>query len=111
MKSTPANHRAAESHETLVDVVTLIEPRAEPSELVQQSDRLLYHVPKNAQAAAVSFAPTGDGRGDVASRQFHAERVGVVGAISHHFLRLAQRRAGFARNRRDRIDQWNQLRH
>ena len=59
MKSTPADHRAADRHECLVNVIAFVEARAQASELVQQRDRLLDDVPEKPKAAAVFFAATG----------------------------------------------------
>ena len=49
MKSTPAHHRAADVHESLVDVVALVEPGPEPAELVQQRVGLLDHVAQDPE--------------------------------------------------------------
>jgi len=43
-----------------VHVVASVEPRPQPSELVQQRDRLLDHVTHRAQPAAVRLATAGD---------------------------------------------------
>src|SRR5271155_4061432 len=111
MEPTPANHRAAEGHERLVDVISFIESRPESAELMQQGQGLLHHVTEDAQAAAMFLPPTGDGRGDVATRQLHSVGIGVISPVAHHFLRLAQRRARLTANRRNCIDQRDQLRH
>lgn len=111
MEPSPAHHRTTERHERLVDVVTLVETSSQAAELMQQGDRLFNHISKDAQTAAMFLPPTGNRRGDAASRQSHSMRIRVVSPIGHHFLRLAQRRADFAGDRRNRIDQRNQLRH
>src|SRR5207237_485572 len=111
MKSTPANHRAAEAHECLVDVIALVEAGAQATELVEQSDRLLDHVAEDSQSAAVRFAASCDRGGDAAAGKNHASVVVVVSAIAHNLLRLAQRSADLALDRWDGVDQRNQLRH
>jgi len=99
MESSPANHRTSEHHERLVNVVTLVEARSQPAELVQQGDRLLDHISKDAQAAAVWRVSSSDGRGDAASRQSHPVGIGVVGSVGHHLFRLAQGRTDLAADR------------
>ncbi len=111
MKSTPADHRAAEIHESLVDVITLIEARAQATELVEQRDGLLDHVAEDSQAAAVGLAPSCDGGADAVAREDHPVRIAVVAAVPHDLLGLAQRRADFTADRRDRINQRDQLCH
>jgi hypothetical protein len=83
MESSPANHRTAECHERLVNVVTLVEARSQAAKLVQQGDRLFHHLSKDTQAAAVLRVSSGDGRGDAASRQSHPVGIGVVGSVGH----------------------------
>src|SRR5687768_11500855 len=56
MEPSPADHRLADDHERLVDVITLVESRTKPAELVQQRDRLLDDVTEDAQPAAVRLA-------------------------------------------------------
>src|ERR1700733_14259994 len=111
MEPTPAHHRTANRHERLVDIVAFVESRPQPAELMEQGQRLLHDVTKDAQAATVRGSPSRDDRADIPARQLHPVGIGVVTPVRHHFLRLAQRRAGSAGDRPNRIDQGNQLRH
>src|SRR5580692_261542 len=111
MEPTPADHRAANGHERLVDIGAFVEARPQAAELMEQRQGLLHDVTKDAQAAAVRRSSSRDGRGDIAARQFHSMRIGIVSTVSHDFLGFTQWRARLAGNRRDRIDQRNQLRH
>jgi hypothetical protein len=111
MEPSPANHRTAERHECLVDVVAFVETGSQAAELMQQSDRLFYKISKGAQATAVFFPSAGNGRGDAASGQLHSMRIRVVSPIGHHFPGLAQRRADFAADGWNSINQRDQLRY
>src|SRR5271154_6589105 len=111
MEPTPAYHRAANGHERLVDIGTFVETRPQAAELMEQRQSLLHDVAKDSQAAAVRLSTPGDSRTDVAARQVHPMLLRVIPSVTHHFLGLAQGRARFARDRRDRIYQRNQLRH
>src|SRR5688572_9699633 len=111
MKPPPADHRAAHLHERLVDVGTLVEPRPQPAELVQQRDRLLHHVAEDPQPAAVRLAAAGQARGDPAARQRHPVRVRIVRPVAHDLLGLLQRGTDLAPDRRDGVHQRDQLRH
>jgi hypothetical protein len=79
MEPSPADDRAAEAHERLVDVVPAVEPRPQSVELVEQGERLLDHVAEDPQPAAMRRVATGDGRGDPVARVF-AERSPTVHA-------------------------------
>src|SRR5450432_1594810 len=103
MKSTPADHRASEAHERLVDVVAFVEACAQATELMEQSDGLFDHVAEDSQSAAVRFSASRDRGGDAAAREDHATVVVVVGAVAPDLLRLAQRSANLAPDRRNRI--------
>src|SRR5271170_1758804 len=111
MEPSPTDHCAAERHERLVDVVAFVESCSQSAKLMQQGDGLLHHISEDAQAAAMFFPPSGNCRGDAASRQLHAMRIRVVSPVGHHFLRLTQRRADFTHDRRNRVDQRDQLGH
>jgi hypothetical protein len=93
MEPPPANHRAAESHESLMDVGAFVEACAQSTELVQQRQGLFHDVAEDTQSAAMFLVSPSDSRGDVPTRQFHPVRIRVVSTIAHHFLGLAQRRA------------------
>src|SRR5277367_3904252 len=111
MESTPAHHRAANGHERLMDVGTLVEARPQAAELMEQRQCLLHDITKDAQAAAMWRSSSRDDCADAATRQLHSVGIGIVSTITHHFLGLAQRRTRLAGNRRNRVDERNQLRH
>ena len=50
MEPSPANHRAAKSHKSLMDVIPLVESRPEASELMEQSQRLLHDIAEEEKA-------------------------------------------------------------
>src|SRR5271170_6465960 len=111
METSPAHHRAANGHERLVDVVTFVETRPQSAELVKQRQSLFHHIAEDTQAAAMWRVASSNQGGDGATRQLHSMEIGIVSPVAHHFLRLAQRRTDLAANRRDGIDQRNQLRY
>src|ERR1700733_8026681 len=111
MEPAPANHCTANRHERFMDIIAFVETRSQASELMEQRQRLLHNVSKDAQAAAMWRSPSRDDRTDMTPRQLHSVRIGVVTPVGHDLLRLAQRRARLAGNRRNCIDQGNQLRH
>src|SRR5438045_1565796 len=82
----PTNHRASQAHESLVDVVTFVEPGAQAAELVQQAQGLFDEVTKDAQAAAVGGVAAGDLGRDAALPQLVAMGVAVVAAVGHQPL-------------------------
>ncbi len=63
-----------------------------------------------AEAAAVFGAAPGDDRSDAALAKSAAMRVGIVATVGVDDLGLAKRSAASAANRRDRVDQRQQLR-
>src|SRR5271170_6605927 len=111
METSPAHHRAANGHERLVDVVTFVETRPQSAELVKQRQSLFHYIAEDTQAAAMWRIASSNQGGDGATRQLHSMEIGIVSPVAHHFLGLAQRRTDLAANRRDRVDQRNQLRH
>ncbi len=65
---------------------------------------------KFAEAAAVFGAAPGDDRSDAALAKSAAMRVGIVATVGIDDLGLAKRSAACAANRRDSVDQRQQLR-
>ncbi len=101
----------AQRHERLVDVGAFLVPRPQASHLVEQRQRLLDHVAEHAQSAAVRRVPPRDLGGDGPRRQLQPVRVGVVPTVAGDLPGLSQRRADLPADRRDRVDQRDQLRH
>jgi hypothetical protein len=109
IQPSPADDRAAQAHEGLVDVVSFVEAGAEPAELVQQGDRLLDDATLFTKAAAVGGPPAGDERLDAAVTQPHAVRVGIITTVGDELPGRVQRGADLATDGWDGVDQRDQL--
>lgn len=95
---SPADHRAGEADEGLVDVGPLVVANSQPLELVQPTDRPLDRPALLAQTAAVGRATTRDPRRDVPARQRYSVGIAVITPIGHHTTRFAKRCADRARS-------------
>lgn len=93
-----------------MNVSTALETNAETTEVMQPGMRAFNDPAIFAKAAAVFGAALGDHRLDTAIAQRFSMSLGVVSAIGVDHTRSVQRVAAQSANRRDRIDQWQQLR-
>jgi len=105
------DYDTSECQERQVNVVTAFVSNSQAAELVQPTDRPLHNPSKDAQAAAVLGVSFGDYRLDAAQGQLLAVRIGIVGSISEDFSGALHRASDLASDRRDRVDQRDQLRH
>lgn len=108
---TQADHRAAETEESLVDVVTPFVTDAQSSELVKPAEGTFNHPAYTAQTAAVLRVAFRDYRFDPTRPQQHAVQVRVVGSIGIQTIRLATRMTDLSPDRWYRVHQRQQLRH
>ena len=83
--------------------------RAQPFEGVQPGEAALDHPAVSAQAGAVGDPAAGDPRGDAPGAQPSAVDVVVVAAVGEQLPRLASRPATQAADRRNGIQQRDQL--
>jgi len=92
-----------------VDVGTFFVAHAQASELMQPGQRALDDPAGFAQSAAVSYLAAGQKRGDAFCTQRVAMGLGIVGAVTLDTRRFASRASGLAVDRRDALDQGQQL--
>ncbi len=76
---------------------------------MQQREALLDYPAHLAEAGAVFGAAAGDDRGDAEVADLGAVLVMVVAAVGVDLRRAAAGPAAFAANRRDRLQQWQEL--
>lgn len=105
-----ADHRAAEIEECEVDLRVALPANPQSTEVTQPRERPLHHPPLAAQAGAVIGAATGDPVGQSPAAKFAAVLVVVISAVGDHPLRPLPRPASLAGDRRDAVDQRQQLR-
>src|SRR5436190_5443259 len=101
----PANQRAPEREERLVDVGPLVIPDAEAAKLIQPGQRPRHDPPPPAQPAPVPGATHGEPRHDLPSPQSTPNRRRVVATIPKHTVRPLPRSPAFAAQRGNRIHQ------
>ena len=92
-----------------MNIGTTFEAHAQASESMQPCDRSLHDPAGGTQAAAVPGIASGDFGIDAQIVQLLPMRVRIVGAVSLYDIRPPTWMAWFARNRRNRLDQWHQL--
>lgn len=93
-----------------MDVLAAIKTDAQAAELMEPAQGPFDDPANAAQAAAVRGPRLGQMWLDAADIQQHLPHVRVVGAIAVDRVRSAARRTRFSTHRRNRIDQWKQLR-
>ena len=101
----PANQRAPEREERLVDVGPLVVADAQASELVEPCKRPLDHPPSPAQPTPVRRTTHSDPRHNMPHPQPTPNRCRVVAAIPEHTGRSLPRSPACAVQRRNRIHQ------
>ena len=104
-----ADEDAAEGQEGFVDVQATFVTDPQPSELVQPTDRAFDDPTDLAQMAAVVAVSACDACGGADVLERFAVEVAVVGAVGVEFIEAVARGAGFALDRRDVVDQVQQL--
>ena len=105
------DHDTGQSHERQMNVGSSVVSNPQAPELVQPTDRPFHHPAEDAQAAAVFGVPLGNRRVDPSLGQLFPVRVGVIRTVSEQFLWASCGVPDFASDGRDRIHQWDQLRH
>ena len=105
-----ADEDAAEGQEGFVDVQATLITDPQASEPVQPTDRAFDDPTDLAQAAAVVAVSSWDAGGGADVLERLAVEVAVVGAVGVEFIEAVARGAGFALDRRDVVDQVQQLR-
>ena len=105
-----ADQDAAEGQEGFVDVQATLVTDPQAAGLVQPTDRAFDDPTDLAQAAAVVSVSSWDAGGGADVMQRFAVAVAVVGAVGVEFIEAVTRGAGFAFDRRDVVDQVQQLR-
>ncbi|AEM85107.1 hypothetical protein Strvi_5588 [Streptomyces violaceusniger Tu 4113] len=108
-KSSPADDGATEGDERAVDVVADLPADAQAAEPVQQRDRSFHDPAVPAQAGAVPGAAPGDARGDLEPADLVPVDLVVIAAVGVQILGAAQWPAALAADRRDGLDQRDQL--
>lgn len=103
------DHNTSQRHECFVDVVTAFVAGAKASELMQPRERAFDDPTKEAQTAAVSRMAFAEHRFDASFAEFLPMRLGVITPVALNFLGAATRPAPFPTDRRDRVDQRQQL--
>jgi len=109
LEASPADDGAADGHECFVDVVADLPADPQPAEPVQQRDGLLHDIPVFAQPRAVRDAAAGDDRPDALGLHQGPVLVMVIGAVGEYLDRPPAGPAAAAADRRDRLDQRQQL--
>jgi hypothetical protein len=92
-----------------VDVVADLPADTQAAEVVQERELGFRHPPVDAKARAVFGAASGDLRADAQLTDPAAVGVVVVAAVGVHRLRAPSRPAALAADRRDGLDQRDQL--
>ena len=100
---------AGEFEERFVDVGSAFPADAQASEAVQPGEGALDHPPVGAQSGAVTGAAAGDGRHDAAVADLVAVDVMVVAAVREQRVGPAAGAADPPPDRRDRVEQGQQL--
>lgn len=93
-----------------MNIVSFVEPHLEPSELVGQGDGLFDDGANYAQPAAVLRVAFGEEWFDVSVTKRLTVRLAVVGAVGVSLLGREPRSPDLPSDRRDCVDQRNQLR-
>src|SRR5262249_6816871 len=101
----PANQRAPEREERLVDVGPLVIPHAEAAKLTEPGEGALHDPPPPAQATPMLGAAHGQQGHDMTSPETAPNGGCVVAAISEHTVRPLPWSAPFAVQRGNRIHQ------
>ncbi len=109
-QSSPTDHPACEIDERLVNVGAAFVAGTQAPELMKPAQGPLHDPTSFAQAAAMLRIATGNLRGDPAGPQLHAMTVRIVRTIGVQQRRASAWAPGFAFDRRDGVDEWNQLR-
>lgn len=92
-----------------MDDCEALEAHPQSLEVVQPSNRSLDNPMGSTKTTAMRFTATGDLSGDAGGGKWLAILVVVVPAITLDNAGLGQRTAAFAANRRNRLDQRQQL--
>jgi hypothetical protein len=100
----PANQRAPERQEGLVDVGALVVADAQAPELVQPGERPFHHPPPPPHAAAVSRSAHSEEWKNVTSSQPPSDPLGIVRTIAEYAVGTTPWSPSFALQRRDCID-------
>src|SRR4051812_16622116 len=106
----PADQRASEAQERVVQAGVAFPADAEPAEVVQPGERSFHHPAHAAESRAVVGAAAGDPRFHASAPQLPTVLVVVVAAIGDHAVRSLARPATFARDGADPVDEGEQLR-
>ena len=101
----PANQRAPEREERLVDVGPFVIPHAQAAKLTEPSKCALHDPPPPAQATPVRGATHGQQGHDVTRPETAPNGGRVVAAIPEHTVRPLPRSPPFAMQRGNRIHQ------
>jgi hypothetical protein len=102
----PADQRAPERKECLVDVGSLVTADAQAAKLAQPRKCALDDSPPPAQATAVLGAAHRQPGHDVPRPETAPNRRRIVAAITKHTARTPPRSPAFALERGNRINQW-----
>ena len=101
----PANQRAPEREERLVDVGPLVVADAQAAKLTEPGEGAFHDPPPPAQATPMLCAAHGQQGHDVTRPQTAPNGSCVVAAIPEHTVRPLPRSPPYAMQRRNRIDQ------
>ena len=101
----PADQRAPEREECLVDVGPLVIPHPKAAKLIEPSKRALHDPPPPTQATPMRGAAHGQQGHDVTGPQTASNGGRVVTAIPEHTVWPLPRSPAFAVQRGNRIDQ------
>lgn len=105
----PADERAAQREEGLVDVGPALEARTQSAHLMQPSDRALHYPTFLAQPRAMRRAAPSDERSDVQQAQPTPVRLGIVGPVAQQRLGASARASALAPHWRHGLHQRAQL--
>lgn len=104
-----ADQAAGDREECFVDVGAAFVAESQAAVLVEPGDRSFDDPALPAEPGAVVGLQAGDLGFDAALVELVEDAVDVVAAVAEHALGSAPRRAGFAADRRDRLDEVEQL--
>ena len=107
----PANQCAAKDQKRFVDIAAAFVSNSQSAILVKPTERSLHHPTEDTQATAMFSVPLSNQRLCPVAGQHHPMRLRIIRPVSTQALRPLQRPARFAGNRRNRIHQWQKLRH
>src|SRR5262247_2157567 len=110
IQSSPTDDTTGHGEQAFVHVRPAFVPQAESSELMQQSLSLLNHVTVNAQAASVIRVSPCQKREDLSSSKGLSMRLRVISAVTQYTFRAISGVTGLPGDRRNGIDEGNQLR-